>query len=103
MHEPCDGVADVEVLHVLAGLDYDAREVAAKGVSRLAVLVDICQLEHGCQFYAHKLEGCLPSGERTPEIRGILGDGDSLDKDVIVSNRRNWTVPDPNAVTLWDG
>ena len=35
VHEPCDGVADVEVLHVLAGLDYDAREVAAKDSARL--------------------------------------------------------------------
>ena len=35
VHKPCDGVADVEVLHVLAGLDYDAREVAAKDSARL--------------------------------------------------------------------
>ena len=35
VHEPCDGVADAEVLHVLAGLDYDAREVAAKDSARL--------------------------------------------------------------------
>ena len=36
VYESGDGIADVDVLHVLAGLNYDAREVTTKDGTRLA-------------------------------------------------------------------